>query len=160
MVHLAVADVVNDAHGYEFWMTSDALAAKTRTNPGNARKYLAALVADGLLEVLDPGGGRNRATRYRFLFPIPRSRDAVCPEEAVDAETAKPRNEHAKPRRDNARNSIELKERTQKREPRPHDAVSAVPLAGTPAFAYCDECGVRGGVHRHDCPELETKAAP
>lgn len=71
VVLLAVADVVNDVHEHEFWMTSSRLADKAHTTPGNVRHCLARMVADGWLEVVDAGGGRSRPTRYRWTFTEP-----------------------------------------------------------------------------------------
>jgi hypothetical protein len=78
-VLLAVADVVNDAYGNEFWMASGALAKKVGMLPGNARHRLAELVELGWIEVLEIVPGE--ATRYRWLGSrrenaTPRSLDA------------------------------------------------------------------------------------
>ena len=66
LVLLAVADVVNDAHGQVFWMTSTNLGNKVRMHPTNVRRHLKELVEDGWLEVLEPGGGNGKATKFRF----------------------------------------------------------------------------------------------
>jgi hypothetical protein len=65
-VLLAVADVVNDAHGNVFWMTSTNLGNKVRMHPTNVRRHLKELVEDGWLTVLEPGGGNGKATKFRF----------------------------------------------------------------------------------------------
>ena len=66
LVLLGVADVVNDAHGQVFWMTSTNLGNKVRMHPTNVRRHLKELVEDGWLEVLEPGGGNGKATKFRF----------------------------------------------------------------------------------------------
>lgn len=66
LVLLAVADVVNDAHGNVFWMTSTNLGNKVRMHPTNVRRHLKELVEDGWLTVLEPGGGNGKATKFRF----------------------------------------------------------------------------------------------
>ena len=66
LVLLGVADVVNDAHGNVFWMTSTNLGNKLRMHPTNVRRHLKELVEDGWLEVLEPGGGNGKATKFRF----------------------------------------------------------------------------------------------
>lgn len=69
VTHLAIADVVNDAHGNEFWMTLEALAEKARCSRTTVSETLRTLYQIGGLEVVERGGGRGRATRYRFLMP-------------------------------------------------------------------------------------------
>lgn len=69
LIHLAIADVVNDAHDNEFWMTRPELAAKTRCALSTVARTLAELIALGWLEVLEEGGGRGNPTRYRFHSP-------------------------------------------------------------------------------------------
>lgn len=69
VIHLAIADVVNDTYGNEFWMPVAGLAAKARCSRSTALDALAQMVKDGHLEVLKKGGGADGATRYRFLFP-------------------------------------------------------------------------------------------
>lgn len=69
IVHLAIGDVVNDAHDNEFWMSVTKLATKCRLGRSAVIAALAELVADDFLEVLSEGGGRGRVTRYRFLMP-------------------------------------------------------------------------------------------
>jgi hypothetical protein len=70
LVHLAVADSVNDQHGNEFWMAQGKLAEKARCSRKAANEALATLLADGFLEVVQQSLGRP--SRYRFLFPNPR----------------------------------------------------------------------------------------
>lgn len=66
IVHLAIADVVNDAHGHEFWMRLASLASKARVHRDTARSALRKMEDLGLVETLEevPGG----ATRYRFVM--------------------------------------------------------------------------------------------
>lgn len=69
LVHLAVADSVNDLHEQRFWMSSATLAVKARCSRTTASAALAQLARDGFLDRL--GGGRldGRPAEYRFLFP-------------------------------------------------------------------------------------------
>jgi hypothetical protein len=71
LVHLAIADVVNDANGNELWMTVEALAAKARVGRSSTVTALTSLVDGGFLEVTERGGGRGRATRYTFIMRPP-----------------------------------------------------------------------------------------
>lgn len=74
-VHLAIADSVNDQHGYELWMRVPTLAEKARVHPGSVRRAIADLIAAGLLEELHDGrttedaGSATEARRFRFLMP-------------------------------------------------------------------------------------------
>jgi hypothetical protein len=67
LVLLAIADIANDVHNNEIFMGSERLAAKCRMHPGNVRKRLKELVADGWLIELELGGGMGKTTRYRFV---------------------------------------------------------------------------------------------
>lgn len=66
-VHLALADSANDQHDYELWMSMATIGAKARVDSGSARRAMAALTADGFVEMLEAGNGTTN--RYRFLFP-------------------------------------------------------------------------------------------
>ncbi len=67
LVLLAVADIANDVHSNEIFIGSQKLAAKCRMHPGNVRKRLKELVADGWLIELAVGGGMGKTSRYRFV---------------------------------------------------------------------------------------------
>lgn len=67
LVLLSVADIANDVHNNEIFMGSERLAAKCRMHPGNVRKRLKELVADGWLIELELGGGMGKTTRYQFV---------------------------------------------------------------------------------------------
>lgn len=67
LVHLAVADVVNDSHGFRFWGTVKGLAEKAAVAERTVTATLAELVQRGVMEVLREGGGRGKPTEYRYL---------------------------------------------------------------------------------------------
>lgn len=72
VVHLAIADSVNDQHGNEFWMAIPRLASKARVERRTAGRAVAELVDWGMIECLstEPDAMRSgRPLRYRFLFP-------------------------------------------------------------------------------------------
>lgn len=70
LVHLAIADSVNDQHSNEFWMTLPKLGVKARVNRGTAKRAVDQLVSDGFLETMArSSGGRNLGSTYRFCFP-------------------------------------------------------------------------------------------
>ena len=66
LILLGIADVVNSDFYNCFWMTSTNLGNKVRMHPTNVRRHLKELVEDGWLEVLEPGGGNGKATKFRF----------------------------------------------------------------------------------------------
>lgn len=66
-IHLAIADSVNDQHGYELWMRQGILATKARTTRQTVNSTLEKMVAEDLLRLLEVGSGG--ANRYLFLMP-------------------------------------------------------------------------------------------
>lgn len=68
LVHLAMADVANDTHANELWMTRNSLAEKARVTRSTVDRALAELIEDGLLDVIENGRGRGHSTRYRLLL--------------------------------------------------------------------------------------------
>jgi hypothetical protein len=67
-VHLAIADVVNDLHGNRFWMSTDKVAAKTRTSRRTVQTAIDTLVEGGFLALVEHASQHYPAT-YLFLFP-------------------------------------------------------------------------------------------
>ncbi len=71
LVHLAIADVVNDAHDNEFWMGVDQLAQKARVSRSTVQRTLADMVARDLLVKLTQGGsGKGQTSHYRFPLRV------------------------------------------------------------------------------------------
>lgn len=80
-VHKAIADSVNDQHSNQFWMFQDKLARKARVSRETGNRAVKRLIADGFLELVEEGGGRNRPSRFRFLFPkVPQMYDSTTPD--------------------------------------------------------------------------------
>lgn len=70
LVHLAIADSVNDENGNEWWGGNARLAAKAHVNERTVERAKARMIADGLLTDLrmrHPSGHRV----YRFEMPRP-----------------------------------------------------------------------------------------
>jgi hypothetical protein len=67
LVHLMIADVVNDQHGFEFWMSNDRLAQKARLSRQTVNRSIGQMVADGFL--VPVGTERCGNVRYRFHMP-------------------------------------------------------------------------------------------
>jgi predicted transcriptional regulator len=67
-IHLAIADVVNDAHHNKLWMATDTIAQKTRTNRRTVQRAIDTLCNDGFMELVEKATQHRPAT-YRFLFP-------------------------------------------------------------------------------------------
>ena len=82
LVHLAIADVVNDIHGNEFWMSTYGLAKKARVGRSTVVSTLSDLVKAGMLEVLKEGKRDRTPTRYRFVF-LGQSAEGLGQSEAV-----------------------------------------------------------------------------
>lgn len=71
LCHLAVADVVNDAHGNEFWMAQASLAAKVGVTRSTVSEFFADAIEFGLCELVDDNSKRGKANRYRLHMPLP-----------------------------------------------------------------------------------------
>lgn len=69
LVHLAIADVVNDTHDNEFWMSGAKLAAKAKVSRHTVTDTLTDMQARGLMEMLESGAEHRRPSRFRFLMP-------------------------------------------------------------------------------------------
>ncbi len=69
LVHLAIADVVNDAHDNEFFMSTYNLTTKLGScvSRNTVETTLRDMVARGLLEIIESGGAQRKPTRYRFV---------------------------------------------------------------------------------------------
>jgi len=67
-IHLAIADVVNDAHGNRLWMATDTIAEKTRTNRRTVQRAIDRLCDDGFMELVEKAT-QHRPAIYKFLFP-------------------------------------------------------------------------------------------
>ncbi len=101
LVHLAIADVVNDLHANEFWMSTYSLAKKARVSRSTVVSTLSDLVKAGMLEVLKEGARDRTPTRYRFCG-LGQSGGGLGQSEAVtsavSARNTKEPNEHKKAR--------------------------------------------------------------
>lgn len=69
LVHLAIADSVNDQHYNEFWMTVGRLADKARVERRTAGRALQDLADGGFLTMLEDHSKERKPSRYRFEFP-------------------------------------------------------------------------------------------
>lgn len=67
LLHLALADFANDEG--ECWPSVRTLARKSRSSRQWVLAGLRDMVGDGLLEVMERGGGRGNSSRYRLLTP-------------------------------------------------------------------------------------------
>lgn len=68
-LHHEFASAANDDDGYVFRIRRDALAKRTRVSTRSVTRALTTMVEEGFLELIQDGGGRGRASTYRFLFP-------------------------------------------------------------------------------------------
>ena len=67
LVHLAVADVVNDVHDNEFWMSQAGLAAKAGVSRQTVSDWLGEAVERGALLLLEDNQRAGKPNRYRFV---------------------------------------------------------------------------------------------
>lgn len=67
VIHLMIADVVNDTHGNEFFMATDNLARKSRASKRTAQRAIDTFVADGFLTLKAPAKQHYPAV-YQFVF--------------------------------------------------------------------------------------------
>lgn len=68
LVHLAIADSVNDIHENEFWMSTANLAKKARCSRSTASGALAHMCERGYLRMLVSGKADRTPSRYVFVF--------------------------------------------------------------------------------------------
>lgn len=94
VIHLAIADVVNDLYDNEFWIKIGDLATKTRCSVRTVQYAIRAMETDGLIAMLEAGGGRGKPARYRFL--IERVQD-LHPLETVQTDAEKGANDDIAP---------------------------------------------------------------
>ena len=68
-IHYMMADLANDTFGYQLWCGDEYLANNCRVSTKTVQRAREAMVADGLLEVVDPSAHRGKSPVYRFLMP-------------------------------------------------------------------------------------------
>lgn len=83
LVHLAIADVVNDTHDNEFWMSRSALAEKARVARSTVNETLSDMVERGLLLMLESGAEQRRPSRFQFVMSTARPTTDLDPERAL-----------------------------------------------------------------------------
>lgn len=83
VVHLAIADVVNDVHGNQFWMERDELAVKAFSSLRTVAEVLHELSTTGWMAVLEAGGGRGHTTRWQYFLSGNGAADARFDDETV-----------------------------------------------------------------------------
>lgn len=69
VIHLAVADVVNDAHGNEFWMSQAGLAEKAHVTRQSVCEWFRDATEQGLVECVRDNSGSGKPNCYRLLMP-------------------------------------------------------------------------------------------
>jgi hypothetical protein len=69
VIHLAVADVVNDAHGNEFWMSQAGLAEKARVTRQSVCEWFRDAIDRGLVECVRDNSTAGKPNCYRLLMP-------------------------------------------------------------------------------------------
>jgi hypothetical protein len=69
-IQLAIADVVNDVHDNELWMSATSLATKARASRSTTMEALLTLERDGVIERLDKRGRKatGKPVRWRWVW--------------------------------------------------------------------------------------------
>ena len=85
IVHLALADVANDAHENELWMSLGAISKKARVSRSTASVALKELCDRGYVALLESGQAHRKPSRYWFCTS-PESEQSVSgiPESGLD----------------------------------------------------------------------------
>lgn len=71
LIHLAMADVVNDDYGNRVFIGDAKIAAKARVSRGTVVRTKAQMIKDGYLAVIDDSSAPGKFTEYQFLMPSP-----------------------------------------------------------------------------------------
>lgn len=79
LVHLAIADVVNDVHENELWMSVGSIATKAKVARSTVSDTLLDMCGRRLIERLTSGKAERKPSRYKFLFTSPLT-DITSPE--------------------------------------------------------------------------------
>lgn len=141
LVHLAIADVVNDLHENRLWMLRDELAAKSRQSKATATRAVSDLVAQGWLVTIDAGGGRGKPTEYHYHEGGKRPQiDTVC--EALNRRSGMAKPSHSEAETVSmSESSLSTQQKEQKERkvepPAPASAVAA--SLWTEAETLCNE---------------------
>lgn len=75
IIHLAIADYVNDKHGWALYASQQSIADKARVGRAKVNRTMKQMVEDGLL--IDTGEYEGRTKRYIFVMQTPQ--EAVLP---------------------------------------------------------------------------------
>ncbi len=71
LIHLAIADVADDAYSSRFWIGEELLAARANCSARTVQRAVARMAAEGYLEVIDARHGHGKPKEYRFLMTSP-----------------------------------------------------------------------------------------
>ena len=82
LVHLAIADVANDDYDYEVWLGLDGLAKKARCSKATVATAIKRMRQDGLLRLVERGGGRGHRSTYQMVLP------GNCPADSETVQSA------------------------------------------------------------------------
>ena len=69
LIHVIIANVVNDSYGNRFWLAEEKLAAKANCSTRTVRRAKAQMVNDCFLEIVDSRHGPGKTNEYHFLMP-------------------------------------------------------------------------------------------
>ncbi len=85
LVHLALADVANDAHENELWMSLGSISKKARVSRSTASVAMRELCDRGYLALLESGAKHRKPSRYWFCTsPESEQMPVTSPESGLD----------------------------------------------------------------------------
>jgi hypothetical protein len=88
LVHLAIADVVNDDNGWLLWATQSKIAKKALVSPATVSTTMNRMCKDGYLELVEKEPGRPAV--YRFLRPNPSDSEGSPPQKEQNSAASPP----------------------------------------------------------------------
>src|SRR5580765_4832179 len=125
LVHLAIADVVNDLHDHKFWMSTETLARKAKVSRSTVVATLSDMVERGLIVVVESGGGSRKPSVYQWTAgPLARSGSPLARSALVPLARSPRTNSIEEP---NERGASQLKSAQELRAELDNDRAHAVP---------------------------------
>lgn len=126
-VHLVIANLVNDQHANQFWMSRAKTAAKARVSISTVDTALHRMIEDGWLTLVAEGGGRGVTSKYQYHF-----RGAGKTDQILDPFAETPQNLVETPQNPESRPLIENNESKRARTSRPAARGAPAPGGGAP----------------------------
>lgn len=95
LLHLAIADIVNEDNDWLLWASQPKLAAKAKVSIPTVGSGLKRMCADGYLELVEKNVGRPSV--YRFLRPTPKESEGSSSSDPESSPGATPKDDTVNP---------------------------------------------------------------